>query len=157
TVVLFVMNDNYAGTPDGEISFDDNKQQNDDGLSTCYPVKNTRNQGLVVGFPPGSWLVQLADSPNKNRACTKVLVRLATNDPNDAENTKNDPNPVNRKVYVGGQSLAPGGGAIEFKIPSGSYVMYGYQWPEPSRASLKDAITFRQGGADALRMTVYRH
>jgi hypothetical protein len=35
-------------------------------------------------------------------------------------------------------------------------VAYGIQWPEASRASLKDALTLRQNGADAKRITVYR-
>ena len=36
--------------------------------------------------------------------------------------------------------------------------MYGYQWPEPSRANaLTNAITFRQGGAVAPSLLVYRH
>src|SRR6185436_5543503 len=114
----------------------------------CFPVVNSRHQGLVVGFPPGSVLVQMADSPGKSRACTKLLVRLATNSKSDAENTKNDPNPVNRKVYVGAQALASGGGAIELKIPSGGYVAYAYQWPEASRASQRDVITFRHNNIE---------
>lgn len=155
TVVLFAMNDNY-GFP-GDISFDDGVAQNDSGMpATCYPVQNSRGVGLVVGFPPGSWLTQHADSPGDNRACGRLLVRQATQSLAEAQSTANDPNPVNRKVYVGGQSLAPGGGAIEFKIPSGGYVAYGYQWPEPSRAGNEDAITFRQGGAAAARVTVFR-
>ncbi len=155
TVVLFAMNDNY-GNP-GDISFDDSVAQNDAGLSaTCYPVVNSRARGLVVGFPPGSWLTQLADSPGKDRACSKLLVRLATGNLADAQASANDPNPVNRKVYVGGQTLAPGGGAIEFKIPSGGYVAYGYQWPEASRAAGREAITFRQNGGAVPRLTVQR-
>ncbi|MSU58562.1 MAG: hypothetical protein EXS35_10350 [Pedosphaera sp.] len=156
TVVLFAMNDNY-GNP-GDISFDDDVTQSDTGMpSTCYPVQNSRHQGLVVNFPPGSWLAQLADSPGKVRACPKILVRLATQNQADAIASQNDPNPVNRKVWVASQTLAAGGGAIEFKIPSGGYVAYGYQWPEPARANLKtNAITIRQGGADVPRITVYR-
>ena len=101
TVVLFAMNDNY-GNP-GDISFDDGVQQSDTGMpSTCYPVVNSRGLGLVVGFPPGSWLTQLADSPGKDRACPKLLVRLATANLADAQASANDPNPVNRKIYVGG-------------------------------------------------------
>jgi hypothetical protein len=35
--------------------------------------------------------------------------------------------------------------------------MYGYQWPEPSRANAQtNALTFRQGGQTAPTMTVYR-
>ncbi len=166
TVVFFAMNDNY-GNP-GDISFDDGVGQLDDGMpSTCYPVVNSRGQGLVVGFPPGSHLRQLADAPSKDRACSEVLVRLATNDKSEAQATANDPNPVNRKIYVGSQGLASGGGAIEFKIPSGSYVMYGYQWPEASRVDTtltnatgtvasSDVIVIQQGGRTAPRMTVYR-
>ena len=156
TVVLFVMNDNY-GNP-GDISFDDDVSQSDTGMpSTCYPVQNSRHQGLAVSFPPGSWLSQLADSPGKERACPKILVRQATTNQSEAESTKNDPNPVNRKVWVGTQIIPPGGGGVEFKIPSGSYVAYGYQWPEPSRANIyTNAITFQQAGANVARITVYR-
>src|ERR1043165_2679056 len=107
TVVLFAMNDNY-GNP-GDISVDDDVSNDTTGtFYECFPVVNSRHQGLVVGFPPGSVLVQMADSPGKDRACTKLLVRLATNNKTDAENSKNDPNPVNRKVYVGSQTLAAG-------------------------------------------------
>jgi len=155
TVVLFAMNDNY-GNP-GDISFDDGVANATDGtFYECFPVQNSRGQGLVVGFPPGSVLVQMADSPGKSRACTKLLVRLATNSKSDAENSKNDPNPVNRKVYVGSQTLASGGGAIELKIPSGGYVAYAYQWPEASPASGRDVITFRQNGDEVPRMFVNR-
>lgn len=155
TVVLFIMNDNY-GNP-GDISFDDGVTQSDAGMpATCYPVVNSRGQGLVVGFPPGSVLAQLADAPGKDRACSRLLVRLATNFKSEAESSKNDPNPVNRKIYVGSQVLAPGGGAIEVKIPSGGYVAYGYQWPEANRTAATDAITLRQGGVAAARLTVLR-
>ncbi|MDB6034948.1 MAG: hypothetical protein JWM16_5286 [Verrucomicrobiales bacterium] len=166
TVVLFAMNDNY-GNP-GDISFDDDVAQIDSGMpSTCYPVVNSRHQGLVVGFAPGTHLAQLADSPGKDRACPELLVRLATNDKTEADATRNDPNPVNRKVYVGSQVLAPGGGAIELKIPSGSYVTYGLQWPEPSRVDTaltnaagqvasSDAIVLQQNGRMVPRLTVFR-
>src|SRR5690606_2713305 len=120
------------------------------------PVQNSRGVGLVVGFPPGTVLVQMADAPNRERACAKLLVRQATANLAEAQSSANDANPVNRKVYVGGQSLATGGGAIEFKIASGSYVAYAIQWPEPSRAHRKDVITLRQNGAEAPRITVYR-
>lgn len=157
TVVLFAMNDNYAGTPGGEISFDDGVAQATAGtFYECFPVQNSRGVGLVVGFPPGTVLVQMADAPNRERACAKLLVRQATANLAEAQSSANDANPVNRKVYVGGQSLAPGGGAIEFKIPSGSYVAYAIQWPEPSRAHREDVITLRQNGAEAPRITVYR-
>ena len=154
TTMLFVMNDNYAG----DISFDDGVAQNGAGtFYECFPVNNSRNVGLVVSFPPGSMLYQLSDSPNKPSACTKLLVRNATSVLGTAQATANDVNPVNRAVYVGGQTIPPGGGAIELKIPSGSYVMYGYQWPEASRANnRKDVITLRQNGVDAQRVTLYR-
>jgi hypothetical protein len=166
TVVLFAMNDNY-GNP-GDISFDDGVAQDDGGMpSLCYPVVNSRGVGLVVGFPPGSRLRQLADSPGDSRACAEVLVRLATNSRTDAENSRNDSNPVNRKVYVGGQTLASGGGAIEFKIPSGGYVCYAFQWPEPSRVDTTlpnaagvvagtDVIVIQQNGRVVPRVTIYR-
>ena len=166
TVVLFAMNDNY-GNP-GDISFDDGVQQSDSGMpSTCYPVVNSRGVGLVVGFPPGSRLRQLSDTPGGDRTCSELLVRLATGTLSDAQATANDPNPVNRKVYVGGQTLASGGGAIEFKIPSGGYVCYAFQWPEASRVDTTltnaagvvagtDAIVILQNGRAVPRLTLYR-
>jgi glycosidase len=166
TVVLFAMNDNY-GNP-GDISFDDGVAQNDSGMpSTCYPVRNSRGLGLVVGFPPGLRLRQLADAPGDSRACTDLLVRLATNSRADAQNSANDPDPVNRKVYVGGQTLAPGGGAIEFKVPGGGYVCYACQWPEASRVDAtltnaagvvasSDAIVLLQDGRVVPRVTLFR-
>ena len=166
TVVLFAMNDNY-GNP-GDISFDDGVAQNDSGMpSTCYPVVNSRNQGLVVGFPAGTRLWQMADSPGDNRACREILVRLATNNRNEATASANDADPVNRKVYVGGQTLASGGGGIEFKIPSGSYVAYAIRWPEASRVdttlisatgmvSSTDVIVLHQGGRVAPRLLLAR-
>ncbi|MEO6182015.1 MAG: alpha-amylase family glycosyl hydrolase, partial [Verrucomicrobiota bacterium] len=155
TVALFAMNDNY-GNP-GDISFDDGVAQSSTGtFYECFPAQNSRGQGLVVSFPPGSVLVQLADSPGKERACTKLLVRNATQSFSEAQSTANDPNPVNRKIFIGSQTLAAGGGAIEMKVPSGGYVIYGYQWPEAGRASLQDAITFRQNGVDARKISVSR-
>ncbi|MCX6896706.1 MAG: hypothetical protein NTZ16_14690, partial [Verrucomicrobia bacterium] len=137
TTVLFAMNDNY-GNP-GDTCFDDDVAQSDAGMpSTCYPIQNSRHQGLVVGFPPGSWLTQLADSPGKDRACPRILVRLATQNQADAIASQSDPNPMNRKVWVSSQTLAPNGGGVEFKIPSGGYVMYGYQWPEAARTTKKE-------------------
>jgi hypothetical protein len=157
TVVLFVMNDNYAGTPEGEISFDDGVAQTTDGtFYECFPVKNSRGVGLAVGFTPQSVLYQLADSPSRDRACSQLLVREATTNYAEALSTANHQNPWQRKVYVGGQTIPPGGGAIEFKVPSGSYVAYGYQWPGPSRAAWRDAITLQQNGAPAPRITLYR-
>lgn len=155
TVVFFAMNDNF-GNP-GDISFDDGVDNATGGtFYECFPVQNSRGQGVVIGFPPGSVLVQQADSPGKDRACSKLLVRLATNIKSDAESTKNDPNPMNRKVYVGSQAQAPGGGAIEFKVPSGGYVAYAYQGPEASRASGRDVITFRHNNIEVPRLFVTR-
>ncbi|HON09054.1 MAG TPA: hypothetical protein PLW02_13235, partial [Verrucomicrobiota bacterium] len=152
---LFIMNDNY-GYP-GDISFDDGVPQKTEGtFYECFPVENSRGVGIVVGFPPGSIIVQLADSPGKERACSKLLVRRATNNKQEAIDTMNDADPANRKVYVGSQALSPNGGAIELKIPSGSYVIYGYQFPEPSRAAFCDAITFKQNGSPAPRVTILR-
>jgi len=156
TVVLFAMNDNF-GNP-GDILFDDGVVRTSDGYYNCYNGSPSRGFGLVVGFPPGSVLVQMAStSTGGNRACAKLLVHNATTSLATAQSTASASDPVGRYIYVGGQTLAPGGGAVELLVPSGGWVMYGYQWPEASRASLKDAITFRQGGADAPRFTTYRH
>jgi hypothetical protein len=65
---------------------------------------------------------------------------------------------------VGGQTLAPNGGAIELTIPSGEgsqaiggWVMYGYQWPEASRANPStNAIIMRQGGVEVPRINITR-
>ena len=166
TVVLFAMNDNF-GNP-GDISFDDGVTQSDAEMpSTCYPVVNSRGVGLVVGFPPGSRLRQLADGPGDDRACPELLVRLATGNLADAQTSANDPNPVNRKIYVGAQALASGGGAIEFKIPSGGYVCYAYQAPEASRVdntltnsagvvTNSDVIVLMQNGRVVPRVTLFR-
>ncbi len=154
-VVLFGMNDNY-GFP-GDISFDDGVTRMSDGYYGGKPVSNSRGRGLVVGFPPGTVLVQMVQtSSGASRAYAKLLVHGATQSTNTAASTANDPTPQNRLIYVGGATLASGGGAVELTIPSGGYVMYAMQWPEASRASLKDAITLRQGGVDAPRITTYR-
>lgn len=160
-VVLFVMNDKYSYP--GDISFDDGVAQTTDGYygvasNGSTAVSNSRGVGMVVGFPPGSVLAQLSSStPGAERAFKKLLVHGATANLAAAQASANDPNPVNRLIYVGGQSLAPGGGAVELIVPGGGWVMYGYQWPEASRASLSDAISFQQGGAEVPRVTVYRH
>jgi hypothetical protein len=156
-VVLFVMNDNF-GYP-GDIEFDDGVSRVSDGYYSCANGSPSRGLGLVVGFPPGSVLAQLSSTaPGGNRACPKLLVHYATQNKSEAISTANDPNPINRKIYVGGQTLAPNGGAVELLAPSGGWVMYGYQWPEPSRANaLTNAITFRQGGAAVPTIRVYRH
>ena len=154
TVLLFAMSDNYASA----ISFDDGVAQKSEGtFYECFPVASSKGQGLVVGFPPGSVIYQLSDSPDKATTCARLLVRQATASATEAATTASDANPVNRKVFVGKQAIAPGGGAIELKIPAGSYVAYAYQGPQASRAALKDAISFRQGGADVPKVTIYRH
>lgn len=158
TVVLFAMNDNY-GFP-GDVLFDDGVSRAPDGYYSCNNGSPSRGCGLGVGFPPGSVLAQLATtSPGggDNRACAKLLVHGATTNLAQAQATANDPNPVNRLIYVN-TTPPPGGGAIEFLVPSGGWVMYGYQWPEPSRANvLTSAITFRQAGQAVPSITVYRH
>lgn len=154
-VVLFGMNDNY-GYP-GDISFDDGVSRTSDGYYGGMAVSNSRGVGVVVGFPPGTVLVQMTRTASgNNRAYKKLLVHGATQSLSTAQSTATASLPQNRLIYVGGQSLAQNGGAVELTIPSGGYVMYGMQWPEASRASLKDAITLRQGGVDAPRFTVYR-
>jgi len=159
TVVLFAMNDNY-GFP-GDILFDDGITRTSDGYYGCANGSPSRGVGLVVGFPPGSVLSQMATSSpggGNGRTCQKLLVHYATQIANDAATNANNPIAINRKIYVGGQSLAPGGGAIELLVPSGGWVMYAYQWPEPSRANvLTNAITFCQAGSAAPALTVYRH
>lgn len=153
TVVLFAMNDNYAGA----VSFDDGHAQQAEGtFYECFPVSNSRGVGLAVGFPPGTVLAQLAESPNRGNACSKLLVRHATASASEAADSVSAPEPVNRRIYVGGQSIPPGGGAIELKIPQGSYVAYGIQWPEPSRATGGPAISIHQQGAAAPRLTIHR-
>jgi hypothetical protein len=157
TVVFFAGNNNTSFS--GDINFDDGIGRTPDGYYTCAPSGNpSRGFAIKVGFPPGSVLSQLASSaPGNDRACPKLLVHNATTDSTTAQNTANDANPVNRALLV--NSTPPnGGGAIELRIPSGGWVMYGYQWPEPSRANvLTNAITFKQGGARVPMMTVFRH
>lgn len=154
-VALFAMNDKF-GFP-GDVSFDDGVSRSGDGYYGCGPVSNSRGVGLVVGFPPGTVLVQMArSSAGSDRACAHLLVHGATQNKTLATSTANDPNPANRLIYVGGQSLAQNGGALELLIPSGGYVIYALQPPEPSRAALADTITLRQQSQDAPRITVFR-
>ena len=159
TVVLFAMNATYDN-PQGDVLFDDGIVRTSDGYYNCYNGSPSKGVGLVVGFPPGSVLSQMASSsPNggNSRTCAKLLVHAATTNQAEAASTAGAGDAVQRKIYVGGQALAPGGGAIELLIPAGGWVMYGYQWPEPSRANtLTNAITFRQGGAAAPSLLIYR-
>jgi hypothetical protein len=157
-VVLFAMNDKTSFP--GDTAFDDGVTRTNDGYYGGIAVSNSRNQGLAVGFPPGSVLVQLASSsPTGGRAYKKLLVHAATSSLSAAQSLSSVANsdPAQRLIYVGGQTIPPGGGAIELNVPSDSWVMYGYQWPEPSRANPStNAITFRQGGAEVPHLTIYR-
>ncbi|MGD0813780.1 MAG: alpha-amylase family glycosyl hydrolase [Verrucomicrobiota bacterium] len=161
-VVLFGLND-MTGDP-ADISFDDGVTRTSDGYyrnpsnTTSTAVSNSRGLGIVVGFPPGTVLTQLASSsPTGGRAYTNLLVHGATGSLTQTTNTANDPVPANRLIYVGSQTLASGGGAIELTIPTMSWVMYGIQWPQASQANaLTNAIVLRQGGAAAPQITVYR-
>jgi glycosidase len=160
TVVLFAMNATY-NNPSGDVLFDDGVVRTGDGYYNCYNGSPSKGFGLVVGFPPGSVLSQMAtSSPNggNSRTCAKLLVHAATTSRDEATSTAGATDPAQRKIYVGGgQVLAPSGGAIELLIPAGGWVMYGYQWPEPSRANaLTNAITFLQGGATVPTLLVTR-
>jgi len=147
TVVLFAMNDNF-GDP-GDEFFVDNVN---DVLPPSYAVPAGTGgdmQGMVVSFPIGSVLHQLATStPGYDRTIKTITVRAATHTRASANSST---------VYVGNQIIPASGGAVEFMIPSGGWVMYGYQWPEASRANPStNAIIFRQGGVEVPHITVYR-
>ena len=158
-VVLFVMNDKT--TFPGDITFDDGVSQatNNDYYGSIS-VSNSKGQGLVVGFPPGSVLVQLASSsPTGGRAYPKLLVHAATTSQAaaQADSSRTNSDPAQRLIFVGSQTLASGGGAIELNVPSGAWVMYGYQWPEASRANVStNAIVLRQGGGEVPHIQVNR-
>jgi hypothetical protein len=161
-VALFGMNDKTSYP--GDISFDDGVTRTSDGYylnpsnTTSTAVSNSRGLGIVVGFAPGSVLVQLASSsPTGGRAYQKLLVHGATSSLAEATSTASAADPAQRLIYVGGQTQASGGGAIELTIPSDSWVMYGYQWPQASQANPStNAIIIRQNGAEVPRITVYR-
>jgi hypothetical protein len=156
TVVFFAAN-NKTSYP-GDIMFDDGiPNRVPDGYYGCANGSPSRGYAMRVGFPPGSVLSQLASSsPGSDRACAKLLVHRATTDPNQARATTNAPNAADRLLVVN-TTPPPGGGAIELVIPSGGWVIYGYQWPEPSRANgWTNALTFRQGRAPVPTVTVYR-
>jgi glycosidase len=161
-VALFALNTKTDFPAD--ISFDDGVTRTSDGYylnpanTTSTAVSNSRGVGLVVGFAPGSVLAQLASSsPTGGRAYTKLLVHGATNSLSAAQASANSADPAQRLIYVGGQVIPSGGGAIELTVPSASWVMYGYQWPEASRANIStNAIVLRQGGVEVPRITVYR-
>ena len=157
-VSLFVMNDKTSFP--GDITFDDNVGQTYDGYYGGISISNTKSQGLAVGFAPGSVLVQLASSsPTSGRAYQKLLVHAATTSWTAATNSSsvNNADPTQRLIYVGGQAIPSGGGAIELNVPSGSWVIYGYQWPEASRANPStNAIIFKQGGKEVPHITITR-
>jgi len=150
-VVLFAMNDNF-GNPGDEYFVDGIN----DVLPPSYAVPAGTGgnlQGLAVGFPVGSVLHQLATStPGYSRTFSTVTVRPATNTKSVATNSGG------ATVYVGNQTIPANGGAIEFMIPSGGWVMYGYQWPQPSQANVStNAIVLRQGGVEVPHIIVNRH
>jgi hypothetical protein len=170
-VVLLGLNDklNYPG----DIPFDDGVTRTSDGyymVSTntgngsasadTSVANNSRGVGICVGFPPGTVLTQLSSSGDiagGYRAYHQLLVHVATNSLTAAQNAANDPNPVNRFIYTGGQTIPSGGGAIELVIPSGAWVVYGIQWPQPSQDNpMTNAVILTQGGAQVPTMTVYR-
>jgi len=166
TVVVYAMNDDFANP--GDIAFDDGVSRSSDGYygvaTNGSPTANTsptisRGCGMIVGFPPGTLLTQLSSSGDVaggGRAYHHLLVHGTTTSSSVAAATASDPNPVNRLIYV--NTTPPAGyGAIELVIPRGAWVMYGEQWPEPSRANTAtNAISFRQAGVAAPSITVYR-
>jgi hypothetical protein len=153
-------NSNYPG----DISFDDGVTRTSDGYylnpsnTTSTAVSNSRGQGIVVGFAPGSVLVQLASSsPTGGRAYQKLLVHSATSSLSAAQSSANNSDPTQRLIYTGGQTIPSGGGAIELTLPSNSWVMYGYQFPQASQANPStNAIIFRQNGIEVPHLTIYR-
>jgi hypothetical protein len=152
TVVLFAMNDRYDYP--GDIAFVDGDGETFPSGASIPSGANNNKQGLVVQFPVGSILYQLADSPGKERAYSQVRVRWASNNRSWVQE-----DPANR-VYVGAQTVPADGGGIEILIPSGGYVIYAYQPPQPSRPASgvmdQRAITFEQDGQEVPRMLVRR-
>ena len=161
-VALLGLNDD-TGYP-GDITFDDGVSRTSDGYylnptnTSSTAVSNSRGQGIVVGFAPGSVLVQLAgSSPTGGRAYQKLLVHGATTSMSAATSSANAADPTQRLIYVGGQTIPTGGGAIELNLPSDAWVMYGYQWPQASQANPStNAIVFRQNGVEASHITIDR-
>ena len=153
---LFVMNDKYSFP--GDITFDDGVGQTFDGYYGGIAISNSKAQGLAVGFPPGSVLVQLSSTATGNiRAYQKLLVHGATTSLSAAQASVNAANAADRLIYVGSQVIPSGGGAIELNVPSGGWVIYGYQWPEASRANVStNAILFKQGGNEVPHITITR-
>lgn len=170
-VLLYGINDDL-GYP-GDITFDDGVTRTSDGYylvstntgngsaSADTSLSNSRGVGIVVGFPPGTLLTQLSSSADViggNRAYHQLLVHGATTSLSAARSSANDSNPADRLIYVGEQTLADNGGAIELVIPSGAWVMYGIQWPQPSQNNpYTNAIILTQGGGPVPTIAVYRH
>jgi hypothetical protein len=172
-VALFGMNDDL-GNP-GDITFDDGLDVSGRPSDGYYLVStncsnpalyhadtsrpNNRGVGICVGFPPGTILTQLSSSGDVvggHRAYHQLLVHGATNNMAAAVASENASNPANRLIYV---NVTPpvGGGAVELVIPSGGWVIYGIQWPQPSQNNpATNAIVLTQGGAQAPSLTVYR-
>ncbi|HTB83554.1 MAG TPA: alpha-amylase family glycosyl hydrolase [Candidatus Sulfotelmatobacter sp.] len=155
-VSLTLINTKSGGSAD--ITFDDGVAQTSDGYYGGIAVTGSENQGLAVGFAPGSVLVQLASSsPTGTRAYAKLLVHHATNSLSAAQASVNASDPTQRLIYIGGQTIPSGGGAIELNVPTQSWLIYGYQWPEASRANLyTNAITLKQGGNPVPHVIVNR-
>jgi len=161
-VALLGLNDD-TGYP-GDIAFDDGVTRTSDGYylnpsnTTSTAVSNSRGQGIVVGFAPGSVLTQLASSsPTGGRAYQKLLVHGATTSLSAAQASANNSNPTQRLIYVGGQTIPSGGGAIELNLPSDAWVMYGYQWPQASQANpATNAVIFCQNGIEVPHVTINR-
>ena len=159
-VALCVINTKTG--PSADITFDDGVGQTYDGYYGGIAITGSKGQGLAVGFPPGSVLVQLASSSptgNPSRAYQKLLVHAATNSLSAAQASSsiNNADPTQRLIYVGNQTVPTGGGAIELNVPTAAWLIYGYQWPEASRANLAtNAIILRQGGVEVPRITVTR-
>ena len=155
-VALFVMNSKTG--PSADITLDDGVGQAYDGYYGGIAITGSKAQGLAVGFAPGSVLVQLASSsPTGGRAYQKLLVHAATTNLSAAQTSVNATDPTQRLVYVGSQTIPSGGGAIELNVPTASWLMYGYQWPEASRANVStNAIVFKQSGVEVPRLTVTR-
>ena len=159
TVALFALNATF-NSPQGDVLFDDGIVRTADGYYNCWEANTpSKGYGLCVGFPPGSVLAQMATaSPNGGnlRTCAKLLVHSATTNYAQAVASAAAADPTQRLIYVNSNPPA-GGGAIELMVPAGGWVMYGYQWPEASRANtLTNAITFEQAGAPAPSLLVYR-
>ncbi|HEY3762892.1 MAG TPA: alpha-amylase family glycosyl hydrolase [Verrucomicrobiae bacterium] len=160
-VSLFALNDKTSFP--GDITFDDGVTRTSDGYylnpsnTTSTAVSNSKGCGLIVNFAPGTVLVQMASSsPTGGRAYQKLLVHGATTSLSTAQSTENAAQATNRLIYVN-TTPPSGGGAIEFTIPSDSWVVYAVQGPQASWANpLTNAIILRQGGVAAPHITIYR-